>query len=272
MEALQNEDIGQVAAGGQFTLALTHDHCRLYSFGRADYGQLGIGVITAFSDFRNTPQPVKFPKAVQILEINAGENHGMAITTDGQLYTWGFNEGSTGLVDVPDIVRPSILNFTPKCRVMGFSGGGYHSLMLVQSLENGLAGHVTPPSVDLATIEDDLTRNLYFVISAEDLSEDERLLNQEGNRRMARHEALFVFGDVGERWRCSTCFVRNPPTALQCLTCTAPRLAARHEAPFWFVFEYAGERWRCSTCRVLNPLFTVLCLACTAPRLDDNVA
>jgi Regulator of chromosome condensation (RCC1) repeat len=145
VEALKNENIGQVAAGGEFSLALTLDRHHLYSFGRGDYGQLGVGqLISTITDpaFINTPQIVRFPKAVKILEINAGDKHVMVITEEHELYTWGLGaEGATGFVDPElDIVRPRKLDLMAHvesdsishCHAVAASGGGAHSLLLAK--------------------------------------------------------------------------------------------------------------------------------------------
>jgi alpha-tubulin suppressor-like RCC1 family protein len=123
---------------------LTHDRHRLYSFGRADYGQLGIGFVDQEGAFRSTPQLVLFPfsEPVKVLEINAGERHAMVITEEQELYTWGFNEeGATGHVDVKhDIFSPRKLDLMQHvrgddishCDVVGMSCGAQHSLVLAQ--------------------------------------------------------------------------------------------------------------------------------------------
>lgn len=142
MEALQNDNIGQVAAGEEFCLALSLDRHYLFSFGRGDRGQLGIGVLSKEAEFRNTPQIVQFPQPVKILEIVAGANFAMARTEEHELYTWGFDEeGATGHVDATsDIVRPRKLNLMDHvqgdgishCHVVGMCGGSMHALVLAQ--------------------------------------------------------------------------------------------------------------------------------------------
>jgi alpha-tubulin suppressor-like RCC1 family protein len=83
--------IAQVAAGGYgfYTLVLTKGG-RIYSFGQNDEGQLGIG---------NTNGPYDPPTAVTlagqhgvVTEIAAGNYGGLAVTSSGQLYTWGDND------------------------------------------------------------------------------------------------------------------------------------------------------------------------------------
>ena len=149
VEATRAKNFASVAAGEFFSLALTHDRGTLYSFGRCDYGQLGTGVSNAKENpYFATPQVVKFPKRVMIASIEAGDRHAMVLTTDRELYTWGFNEyGTTGHPrneknvsdQLSDVYRPTllVLDVQPECIPVQCSGGGQHSLILVQSM--GLA-------------------------------------------------------------------------------------------------------------------------------------
>lgn len=125
-----------------FSLALTHDRKVLYSFGRSDYGQLGLGYDGKLADIFTTPQVVRFTDPVDIVSINVGDLHASLITSENELYTWGFNEvGATGHPDISakvdgfaDIYRPKLLKLemgAEWCPVQ-FSGGGQHSLLLVR--------------------------------------------------------------------------------------------------------------------------------------------
>jgi alpha-tubulin suppressor-like RCC1 family protein len=118
----------------------------LYSFGRGDYGSLGIGIsiTTEPGSSKKTPQEVKFPKQVRIASINAGDRNALALTDDKELYTWGFNEeGTTGLKSanpkITDIHRPTLLKLDVElhgksyhCQPVQLSAGGQHSLVLVR--------------------------------------------------------------------------------------------------------------------------------------------
>jgi len=96
IQGLANENIGQLAAGQHFSLALSLDGKRLYSFGRADSGQVGIG-ITATGDLCGTPGRVRFPASYAnpdtgtliFTQIAAGETHALAVDDSHQVYTWG---------------------------------------------------------------------------------------------------------------------------------------------------------------------------------------
>lgn len=142
-------NFANVAAGDNFSLALTHDRGYVYSFGRCGYGQLGIGLIgDKAALFYPTPQVVKFPKVVQIDSIGAGDRQGFAMTTNHELYSWGFNSvGTTGHQltntnvpdNVADVYRPTLLKFDvqPACYPVQCSIGGQHALVLVRPKTHG---------------------------------------------------------------------------------------------------------------------------------------
>jgi len=114
---------------------------QLFAFGRSDYGQLGLGkqVDHSLGAFQSTPQVVAFPVAepVQLIQIECGENHSLAVTCDHVLYSWGFAEfGATGNKSDEDILEPRPVKRTGVKkyeigRVMQVSGGSQHSAMVV---------------------------------------------------------------------------------------------------------------------------------------------
>jgi alpha-tubulin suppressor-like RCC1 family protein len=104
VEALAHEHIAQVAGGVHFAIALSHDGKRLYSWGRADSGQLGRGAFQT-AEFDGVPKRVRFPEryvdpktnCIFLTEITVGDTHALAVDDKRQLYSWGFNEcGQTG--------------------------------------------------------------------------------------------------------------------------------------------------------------------------------
>ena len=87
---LAGKTIVQVAAGADHSLALDSDGA-LYAWGSNAYGQLGNGTTTNSS----VPVAVKIagtPLAGKtIVQIAAGANHNMVLTSGGTVYAWGWN-------------------------------------------------------------------------------------------------------------------------------------------------------------------------------------
>uniref|UniRef100_A0A8C2F5Z8 X-linked retinitis pigmentosa GTPase regulator n=1 Tax=Cyprinus carpio TaxID=7962 RepID=A0A8C2F5Z8_CYPCA len=93
VESLQG--VLQVACGGKHTLALTEDE--LYSFGRGEFGQLGLGTLMFLAD---TPVAVGHFRKGRVTHVTCGENHSALITDSGLLYTFGDGRhGKLGLGD-----------------------------------------------------------------------------------------------------------------------------------------------------------------------------
>ncbi|CAG8542011.1 19015_t:CDS:2, partial [Gigaspora rosea] len=95
--------VRQIAAGEHHSLVLLEDGS-IYSFGRADYGQLGIGdALDRYEDDeqmkikrqkigQKVVKPIKIKKLALCQFIAAGDHHSIAVSNDGKLYTWGFGE------------------------------------------------------------------------------------------------------------------------------------------------------------------------------------
>lgn len=76
-----------IAAGGFHSLALASG--ALFAWGNDYYGQLGDG--SGYASVR----PLQVQTAAPLDAVTAGENHSLAITTDGQVLVWGYNEPPT---------------------------------------------------------------------------------------------------------------------------------------------------------------------------------
>lgn len=84
--------VAAVAAGGDFSLALTDDG-RLFAWGANGARQLGDGTTTT----RTTPVVVQFLGDVRFVDVDAGGSHALALGDDGHVYAWGNNnEGQLG--------------------------------------------------------------------------------------------------------------------------------------------------------------------------------
>jgi alpha-tubulin suppressor-like RCC1 family protein len=98
----------QVAAGSYYTLALTTDG-RAWAWGSNIVGQLGLGdtIVTSYgyiSSNRTTPSLIESDIGWVVFEdisgLSAGVSFGIALKTDGTLWSWGANgAGQLGLGD-----------------------------------------------------------------------------------------------------------------------------------------------------------------------------
>lgn len=88
-------------AAGRYHLAVLKSDGSVWTWGKNNYGQLGIGSYT------NCETPQQVSSISNVAEIKAGENHMIARTADGRVFTWGVNSngclgnGSTASSNVP---------------------------------------------------------------------------------------------------------------------------------------------------------------------------
>lgn len=115
-------DFAGVDAGDDDSLGWTADG-RLYAWGANDSGQLGVGDYTA----RPIPTLVPFPSGAAVAEASAGINMSIAVTTTGDVYTWGNSDVTTG------VTRPGLVPSLSGLGVVGASAGGYFFLAWTSS-------------------------------------------------------------------------------------------------------------------------------------------
>lgn len=131
--------------------ALLAETFKLYTFGKNSYGQLGLG--------HNSPVPgpslVTYLQTKRIEAVICGAEHTLAITSDGEVYTWGLNlKGQLGLGDThnrnsPTLVENVSSRYTPYQgyglekgeRVIQAACGGLHSLLLTDRNKVLSCGH-----------------------------------------------------------------------------------------------------------------------------------
>ncbi|XP_058116339.1 uncharacterized protein LOC131288341 [Anopheles ziemanni] len=104
--------IRKVVAGFEHCLLLTTNG-DVYSWGGGLRGQLGNGEIVAPQD---TPQLVEPLAGVKIVDIAADGWHSAAVSSFGDLYTWGWNnQGQLGLLDPKHdghvVTQPQLVTF-----------------------------------------------------------------------------------------------------------------------------------------------------------------
>lgn len=79
--------IKKVAAGQSHSLAIKNDGT-VWGWGAASYGRLGLG--TEVDSL--VLSPIQIPGLEDVIEIETGSYHSMALKEDGSVWMWGFNE------------------------------------------------------------------------------------------------------------------------------------------------------------------------------------
>jgi alpha-tubulin suppressor-like RCC1 family protein len=115
-----------VAAGGRHELAVLSGGT-VMSWGDDTFGQLGNGIASANGD---TEVPAAVPGLSGVTAVAAGEEHSLALLSDGTVMSWGENRygqlgnGST----VGSAVPVPVKGLTG---VTAIAGGGQHALALL---------------------------------------------------------------------------------------------------------------------------------------------
>jgi len=125
-----------LAAGYLHSLALDSTG-KLFGWGTGEGGQLGLG---EDAGVHLTPQHVDgFPEGTKIKKIAAGERFSMALSTDGQLYTFGSDgTGHKTPDDVDQVWLPRLLDLGDAVTnssivdIKHIDGGSSHGCLLVE--------------------------------------------------------------------------------------------------------------------------------------------
>jgi alpha-tubulin suppressor-like RCC1 family protein len=85
-------DVVAVSAGGNFTIALKQDGT-VWTWGKDSAGQLGNGKDSYTPKYAlREESPVQVVDLNQVEAVEAGWHHGIALRSDGTVWTWGFNQ------------------------------------------------------------------------------------------------------------------------------------------------------------------------------------
>lgn len=132
--ALAGKTVVAVAAGSSHSLALTSDG-EIFSWGTGQYGQLGNGSSSYTPRF--VPIAVNMSGALagkKVIAIAAGIHHNLALTDDGQVYSWGSNEygqlGGTGNSTSNVPIKVTTHGDLAGKVVTQIAAGAFHSLIL----------------------------------------------------------------------------------------------------------------------------------------------
>ena len=114
------------AAGGDHSLAIGSNGL-LYAWGLGTDGQLGNGTTTTSS----TPVKVSLPPGVVPVAVAAGDDHSLALGSNGTLYAWGYNGyGQLGNGTKTNEDTPVTVSFPSGVKATAIAAGENLSLAL----------------------------------------------------------------------------------------------------------------------------------------------
>ncbi|CAG8592195.1 11967_t:CDS:2 [Funneliformis caledonium] len=138
----EGQKVEEFAVGEHHTLARTQDG-RVFSFGRTDYGQLGLGD-SILPDTKETKgrlvTPTVIPGLSSIKSIGAGDNFSMAVKMDNKIYAWGFGDNYVlGNKKEEDATSPFLIPDLEEFKskdIVRISCGSSHALFLMATASN----------------------------------------------------------------------------------------------------------------------------------------
>ncbi|KAK1345740.1 hypothetical protein QTO34_008204 [Cnephaeus nilssonii] len=128
IKALETLHVGFVSCGKEHSLAICHQG-RVFAWGAGSEGQLGI---EEFKEIIFTPKKIKTLNGIKIIQVSCGDYHSLALSKDGQVFSWGKNsQGQLGLgKDFPSQASPQRVRSLEGIPLAQVAAGGAHSFAL----------------------------------------------------------------------------------------------------------------------------------------------
>ncbi|XP_006143352.1 probable E3 ubiquitin-protein ligase HERC6 [Tupaia chinensis] len=128
IQAFETLRVDLVSCGKEHSLAVCHKG-RVFAWGAGSEGQLGIG---EFKERSFTPQKIKALAGIKIIQVSCGYYHSLALSEDGQVFSWGKNShGQLGLgKEVPSQTSPQRVRSLEGIPLAQVAAGGAHSFAL----------------------------------------------------------------------------------------------------------------------------------------------
>ncbi|XP_021933596.1 probable E3 ubiquitin-protein ligase HERC1 isoform X3 [Zootermopsis nevadensis] len=123
--------VGSVSCGSSHTIALSADGKTVWSFGSADNGKLGHG------DTQKTPHPkvIEALQGLYIRKVAAGSQFSLALTSNGQLYSWGYGACLGIAASEMTSLLPQLVEDLSAVRIVDVAVGDSHILALTNDSE-----------------------------------------------------------------------------------------------------------------------------------------
>lgn len=148
--ALKYVKLKMAACGDVHTLVLSEDGT-IYCFGGGSFGQLGLGIIKNLPvdvdecPFMPVPKIIEgLKKKEKIVNVACGDSHSVALTANGEVYTWGAAAcGQLGLEEIDFLPRdadespyqplPTLVTKLKGKQIVSVSCGEAHTLVLTKT-------------------------------------------------------------------------------------------------------------------------------------------
>ncbi|XP_043726684.1 probable E3 ubiquitin-protein ligase HERC6 isoform X1 [Cervus elaphus] len=126
--ALETLHVALVSCGKEHSLAVCHKG-RVFAWGAASEGQLGIGEL---KEATFIPKKIKTLAGIKIIQVACGHYHSLALSKDGQVFSWGQNShGQLGLgKKLPSQASPQRVKSLEGIPLAQVAAGGAHSFAL----------------------------------------------------------------------------------------------------------------------------------------------
>ncbi|XP_030879668.1 probable E3 ubiquitin-protein ligase HERC6 isoform X3 [Leptonychotes weddellii] len=128
IHSLETLRVDLVSCGKEHSLAVCYKG-RVFAWGAGSEGQLGVG---EFKEINLTPRKIKTLTGIKIIQVSCGHYHSLALSEDGQLFSWGSNShGQLGLgKESPSQASPQRVRSLDGIPLTQVAAGGVHSFAL----------------------------------------------------------------------------------------------------------------------------------------------
>jgi alpha-tubulin suppressor-like RCC1 family protein len=136
MEEICYKGVVHIEAG-HFHFIVRTKEGKLYCWGDNNFGQLGNGTLNTVNNSKDTPVLIECLKTKNIIYICCGVRHSLALTVEGDVYSWGDNtyrQIGNGTFEKYQTIPLKIHGFKSQ-KVKAIACGGYHSLALTENNE-----------------------------------------------------------------------------------------------------------------------------------------
>ncbi|KAM3610146.1 uncharacterized protein V6R79_026111 [Siganus canaliculatus] len=199
LRSLSSLPLVQIAAGGEQSFALSVSG-GVFSWGRNDHGQLGLGDRTD----RHIPTSVHCLNMKKSVQISCGKDHTAILTKTGSVFSCGSSQyGQLGHNSFSDELRPRIVTELWGAKVTHIACGRYHTLVLTEAKkvysfgrgEQGQLGHrpESHPSVPLPVHLSQGNCSFATCISNEENHE-------ESNSNSVNNATQYCLSDLIDKW------------------------------------------------------------------------